>query len=134
MPLLGTHHLLHVVSPCIECYCPLCSCLLLSLGDKHNTLVYLPESLAVLPPLCWHVSILYAMMLVVATVIALQFHSCNCCAKFGRRCGKRNIRGSIVDGLSAFLVLCYFQCSLITFYIQPTNNQDSLLHVGYPGV
>ena len=37
--------------------------------------------------------------------------------KIGNWCGRRNIRGSIVDGLSAFLMLCYFQCSLITFYI-----------------
>ena len=60
---------------------------------------------------------LYAVMLVIATVLVLRLHSCYCCVKLGRRCGRRNIRGSIVDGLSAFLVLCYFQCSLNTFYI-----------------
>ena len=62
-------------------------------------------------------TILYAMMLVIATVLVLRLHSCYCCVKLGNRCGRRNIRGSIVDGLSAFLVLCYFQCSLNTFYI-----------------
>ena len=62
-------------------------------------------------------TILYAVMLVIATVLVLRFHSCHCCVKLGNRCGRRNIRGSIVDGLSAFLVLCYFQCSLVTFYI-----------------
>ena len=62
-------------------------------------------------------TILYAVMLVIATVLVLRLHSCYCCVKLGNRCGRRNIRGSIVDGLSAFLMLCYFQCSQITFYI-----------------
>ena len=62
-------------------------------------------------------TILYAVMLVIATVLVLRLHSCYCCVKLGNRFGRRNIRGSIVDGLSAFLMLCYFQCSLITFYI-----------------
>ena len=62
-------------------------------------------------------TILYAVMLVIATILVLRLHSCYCCAKLGNRCGRRNIRGSIVDGLSAFLMLCYFQCSLVTFYI-----------------
>ena len=60
---------------------------------------------------------LYAVMLVIATVLVLRMHSCYCCVKLGNQCGRRNIRGSIVDGLSAFLMLCYFQCSSITFYI-----------------
>ena len=60
---------------------------------------------------------LYALLLVIATVLVLRLHSCYCCVKLGHRCGRRNIRGSIVDGLSAFLVLCYFQCSLITFSV-----------------
>ena len=62
-------------------------------------------------------TILYAVMLVIATVLVLRLHSCYCCVKLGNRCGRRNIRGSIVDGLSAFLMLCYFQCSFITVYI-----------------
>ena len=62
-------------------------------------------------------TILYAVMLVIATVLVLRLHSCYCCVKLGRRCGRRNIRGSIVDGLSAFLVLCYFQCTRLTFKI-----------------
>ena len=64
-----------------------------------------------------YATILYAVMLVIATVLVLRLHSCYCCVKLGNRCGRRNIRGSIVDGLSAFLVLCYFKCSLITFSI-----------------
>ena len=64
-----------------------------------------------------YVTRLYALLLVIATVLVLRMHSCYCCVKLGNRCGRRNIRGSIVDGLSAFLVLCYCQCSLVTFYI-----------------
>ena len=60
---------------------------------------------------------LYAVLLVMVTVLVLRLHSCYCCVKLGNRCGKRNIRGSIVDGLSAFLVLCYFQCTKTTFQI-----------------
>ena len=60
---------------------------------------------------------LYAVLLVIVTVLVLRLHSCYCCVKLGRRCGRRNIRGSIVDGLSAFLVLCYFQCTKTTFQI-----------------
>ena len=61
-----------------------------------------------------YATILYSVMLVIATVLVLRYHSCYCCVKLGNRCGRRNIRGSIVDGLSAFLVLCYFQCTKIT--------------------
>ena len=61
-----------------------------------------------------YATILYAVMLVIVTVLILRHHSCYCCVKLGNRCGRRNIRGSIVDGLSAFLVLCYFQCIKIT--------------------
>ena len=64
-----------------------------------------------------YATILYAVMLVIVTVLVLRLHSCYCCVKLGNRCGRRNIRGSIVDGLSAFLMLCYFECSLVTFYI-----------------
>ena len=62
-------------------------------------------------------TILYAVMLVIATVFVLRLHSCYCCVKLGNRCGRRNIRGSIVDGLSAFLVLCYFLCARTSFQI-----------------
>ena len=60
---------------------------------------------------------LYAVLLVLFTVLILRVHSCHRCVKLCRQCGRRNIRGSIVDGLSAFLVLCYFQCTQTTFQI-----------------
>ena len=59
----------------------------------------------------------YAVLLVIATVIVLQLYSCYSCVKLGKLCGRKNIRGSIVDGLSAFLVLCYFLCATTTFKI-----------------
>ena len=62
-------------------------------------------------------TVFYAFFLVLATILVLRMHSCYSCVKLCRRCGRRNIRGSIVDGLSAFLVLCYFQCAQISYHI-----------------
>ena len=53
----------------------------------------------------------YAFFLVAATIIILRLYSFYHCIKFCRKCGRKNIRGSIVDGLATFLVLCYFQCA-----------------------
>ena len=61
-----------------------------------------------------YATLLYAFFLVLATILLLRLHSCYSCVKLCRQCGRRNIRGSIVDGLSAFLVLCYFQCAVTT--------------------
>ena len=59
----------------------------------------------------------YAFFLVLVTILVLRLNSCYSCVKLCRRCGRRNIRGSIVDGLSAFLVLCYFECAVVTAQI-----------------
>ena len=64
-----------------------------------------------------YLTILYVLFLVLATIFVLRVHSCYSCVKLCRRCGRRNIRGSIVDGLSAFLVLCYYKCADITVHI-----------------
>ena len=61
-----------------------------------------------------YATLAYAFFLVIATILIMRIHSCYSCVKVCRRCGRRNIRGSIVDGLSAFLVLCYFQCAVVT--------------------
>ena len=61
-----------------------------------------------------YATLAYAFFLVLATILIMRLHSCYSCVKLCRRCGRRNIRGSIVDGQSAFLVLCYFQCATIT--------------------
>ena len=62
-------------------------------------------------------TVVYAVLLVIVTILLLRLHSCYCCVKLGKLCGRRNIRGSIVDGLSTFLVLCYFMCTRTTFQI-----------------
>ena len=64
-----------------------------------------------------YATLAYAFFLVLATILIMRIHSCYSCVKVCRRCGRRNIRGSIVDGLSAFLVLCYFQCAVVTSHI-----------------
>ena len=61
-------------------------------------------------------TVVYSILLVIFTVLGLRLHSCYCCVKLGNQCGKTNVR-SIVDGLSAFLVLCYFPCTKITLRI-----------------
>ena len=60
---------------------------------------------------------IYALLLVISTVNALKIYSFYACIKLCNKCGRRNIRHSIVNGLSAFLVLCYFQCVHVTFNI-----------------
>ena len=64
-----------------------------------------------------YLTVLYVFFLVLATILVMRIHSCYSCVKLCRRCGRRNIRGSIVDGLSAFLVLCYYKCADITIRI-----------------
>ena len=61
-----------------------------------------------------YATLAYAFVLFLATILILRVYSCYSCVRLCRRCGRRNIKGSMVDGLSAFLVLCYFQCSVIT--------------------
>ena len=61
-----------------------------------------------------YATLAYAFVLFLATIFILRVHSCYSCVRLCRRCGRRNIKGSMVDGLSAFLVLCYFQCAVVT--------------------
>ena len=64
-----------------------------------------------------YLTTLYALLLIIITILVLKFHSFHCCIKLCHKCGRRNIRGSIVNALTAFLVLCYFRCLIITLYI-----------------
>ena len=64
-----------------------------------------------------YLTTLYALLLIIITILVLKFHSFHCCIKLCHKCGRRNIRGSIVNALSAFLVLCYFHCLIITLHI-----------------
>ena len=64
-----------------------------------------------------YLTTLYALLLIIITILVLKFHSFHCCIKLCHKCGRRNIRGSIVNALTAFLVLCYFHCLIITLYI-----------------
>ena len=75
-----------------------------------------------------YATLVYAFFLVIATILIMRVHSCYSCVKLCRRCGRRNIRGSIVDGLSAFLVLCYFQCAAITSHILKPSHLFGIYH------
>ena len=64
-----------------------------------------------------YLTTLYALLLIIITILVLKFNSFHCCIKLCHKCGRRNIRGSIVNALTAFLVLCYFHCLVITLHI-----------------
>ena len=64
-----------------------------------------------------YLTTLYALLLIIITILVLKFYSFHCCIKLCHKCGRRNIRGSIVNALTAFLVLCYFRCLIITLHI-----------------
>ena len=63
-----------------------------------------------------YLTTLYALFLIIVTILVLRFSSYSC-IKLCHKCGRRNIRGSIVNGLTAFLVFCYFHCLTITLHI-----------------
>ena len=61
-----------------------------------------------------YVSLLYAMGLVVVTITVVNH--CNC-ARLSRRLCRRTRQTSIVQGIIAFLVICYSQCANNSFKI-----------------
>ena len=81
-----------------------------------------------------YATLAYAFFLVLATILIMRIHSCYSCVKVCRRCGRRNIRGSIVDGLSAFLVLCYFQCAVVTSQILTPSKLHGINYEWYTTV
>ena len=64
-----------------------------------------------------YLTTLYALLLIIVTILVLRANSLYFCIKLCHKCGRRNIRGSIVNALTAFLVLCYFHCLVITLHI-----------------
>ena len=64
-----------------------------------------------------YLTTLYALFLIIVTILILRFNSLYFCIKLCHKCGHRNIRGSVINALTAFLVLCYFQCLVITLHI-----------------
>ena len=69
-----------------------------------------------------YLTTLYALLLIMITILVLKFNSFHCCIKLCHKCEHRNIRGSIVNALTAFLVLCYFHCLVITLHILVPSN------------
>ena len=64
-----------------------------------------------------YLSTFYAFFLIIATIVVLKLNSFYACIKFCHKCGRRNIRGSVINGLTAFLVLTYYRCLIITLKI-----------------
>ena len=50
----------------------------------------------------------YAILLVLSTIMLLKLNSFYVCIRACKKCGRRNIRYSVVRSLSAFLLICYF--------------------------
>ena len=61
-----------------------------------------------------YASTFHAFLLIVVTIIVLKLNSFYACIKFCHKCGRRNIRGLVINGLTAFLVLSYYRCLVIT--------------------
>ena len=64
-----------------------------------------------------YLTTLYALFLIIVTILILRFNVFYSCIKLCHKCGRRNIKGSVVNALTAFLVLCYFRCLVITLHI-----------------
>ena len=63
-----------------------------------------------------YVTVAYALVLVVATIMLMNI--CSCCFYRVFFCLKpRVVKNSVIHGLSAFLVMCYTQCTLVSLRI-----------------
>lgn len=74
-----------------------------------------------------YATIVYAFVLVMALVLIMDYCNCNCYQVY--KCLRnRNISTSFVQGLSAFLIMCYSQCVRVTFEILRYISCQSLNH------
>lgn len=64
-----------------------------------------------------YLTTLYALLLIISTVVILKLSLLYSCIVLCHKCGHRNIRGSVINGLTAFLILSYYQCVQITTMI-----------------
>ena len=105
------------------------------IAEKLSFCIY--KNLTVLDLFLFQYStIIYALLLILITIVILKVNSLYTCIKLCHKCGRRNIRGSVINGLTAFLVLCYFQCIRVTFsillpvYISSKNKRTVALFNG----
>ena len=61
-----------------------------------------------------YVTVIYALILVISTVILMNI--CNC-YRFCRCVKPRTVKGSVIHGISAFLVMCYAQSTKVSFHL-----------------
>ena len=59
-----------------------------------------------------YITILYAFLLVILTVLIMKYFSC--CLRW---CHRRNTTSYAIHGLSTFLILCYVRCTQVSFKI-----------------
>ena len=70
-----------------------------------------------------YVSVIYAVLLTLGFVY--MFRYCTCGLK-GKRCCKNIFSYSVVQGLTAFLVISYFQCSRISFMLLSRESPNGI--------
>ena len=74
-----------------------------------------------------YVTIITAFLLVLSLVLLMR---CNCCGKLWQMKRRISAKTSVVHGLSAFLVICYAQCTKISFqilwFVHPIGYNDTL--------
>uniref|UniRef100_A0A1X7UJE8 Right handed beta helix domain-containing protein n=1 Tax=Amphimedon queenslandica TaxID=400682 RepID=A0A1X7UJE8_AMPQE len=70
-----------------------------------------------------YVSVIYAVLLILGFVY--MFRYCTCGLK-GKRCCKNIFSYSMVQGLTAFLVISYFQCSRISFMLLSRESPNGI--------
>ena len=64
-----------------------------------------------------YATVLYAFSLIFVTVFILKVNSLHLCIKVCHKFGRRNIRGSFVNGLAAVVVLYYIKCTYLSYNI-----------------
>ena len=60
-----------------------------------------------------YLTVLYSLLLIVAVIVIMKLHSLYSCIVLCHKYGRRNVRGSVVNGLAAFLIICYWQCARV---------------------
>ena len=84
------------------------------LENAYMSYCMLPRATVMDILLLKYASTFHAFLLIVVTIIVLKLNSFYACIKFCHKCGRRNIHGLVINGLTAFLVLSYYRCLVIT--------------------
>jgi hypothetical protein len=68
------------------------------------------------------ITLIYAILLIIITIIFIKLNSLYTCIRLCNKFGRRDVRGSIIHGLTAFLILCYSNVLYTSFRILARSN------------